>query len=123
MMMLDGSMGTLLCDMASKSFPEELDTKALAKLWSSYFNISHRDTVKLAHTKYLAAGSDYILTNTYQASLKGYLECFPNRSKNDARDFILDGVRIALQAVNDFGPKLKPLVVSLGPYGAYLCNG
>lgn len=123
MMLLDGSMGTLLCDLASRSFPDEIDTIAQAKLWSSYFNISHKDTVKLAHIEYLAAGSDLILTNTYQASLRGYMECFPERSKDEACYFVRDGVRIALEAIKCFEPKLKPLVVSFGPYGAYLCNG
>lgn len=43
-------------------------------LWSARFNASDPKAVIQSHLDFLEAGSEIILTNTYQASVEGYTE-------------------------------------------------
>lgn len=43
-------------------------------LWSARFNATNPSAVVQTHLDFLKAGADAILTNTYQASVEGYME-------------------------------------------------
>lgn len=100
-------------------------------LWSSRFLQSHPQQVLHTHLDFLRAGADVISTNTYQASVDGFVKhlgvsadegiglirCAVELAKT-ARDIYLDECR-------ETGlPKHIPRIAgSIGPYGAYLNDG
>lgn len=82
---------------------------------------------------FILAGAEIIKTNTYQASVDGFMK-YLNFSKEESRNLIKKAIEIAYQAkdqflceVNSIGDKnLKhnPIIfVSIGPYGAFLNDG
>lgn len=97
---IDGAMGSLLQKghLAPGEFAENL-------------NITKPEIIKDIHKKYLASGADIILTNTFGANpLK-----FVNFS-----ELIKAGVKIAKEAVNEFGAADKYVALDIGPTGRLL---
>ena len=66
-LLLDGGLGTCL-----ESEPYNIQFSAATPLWSSHLLISSPETLLDLHQAYATAGSDVILTATYQASLDGF---------------------------------------------------
>ena len=66
-LLLDGGLGTCL-----ESKPYNIQFSAATPLWSSHLLISSPETLLELHQAYATAGSDIILTSTYQASLEGF---------------------------------------------------
>jgi homocysteine S-methyltransferase len=112
MKLLDGSMGT---ELERRGFQI-----SKMKLWSASMLDFEPDVIKSIHRDYIAAGVDYLTTNSYQASIEGFVEC--GYSKEDAIKFINRSVEIAAEAVAASGRDVKVLF-SCGPYGAYLAEG
>ncbi|XP_053680818.1 AP2-associated protein kinase 1 [Anopheles nili] len=99
-------------------------------LWTSRFNATNPAAVLDTHLDYLKAGADCILTNTYQASIEGYMD-FLDLNEDESIQLIKSSVELAKRARTRYlGEKLEnkshkiPWVVgSIGPYGAYLHDG
>ncbi|XP_073988119.1 homocysteine S-methyltransferase YbgG-like isoform X2 [Rhodnius prolixus] len=96
-------------------------------LWASRFLLTDKDICISVHRDFVRAGSKIIRTNTYQASVPGFMKHM-NVSQQDAIKVIKESVSLAKQAIAEeediCGKKLNVQVAgSVGPYGAYLHNG
>jgi len=99
-------------------------------LWSARLVTANPDAIREVHRSYLEAGSDCLITASYQASVPGLIA--QGISKGEARSIIARSVSLACEARDDFGksprkgetPRLQPMVAaSIGPYGAMLADG
>lgn len=112
---LDGAMATELerrgCDLSGP-------------LWSAHVLERSPDTIAAVHREYLEAGSDWLLTASYQISEEGFREL--GRPSVDAAAALRASVDIAAKVEREYrahaGRKLW-IAASLGPYGAALHNG
>ncbi|KAI9136603.1 Homocysteine S-methyltransferase [Paraphysoderma sedebokerense] len=120
---LDGALATVL---ESKSH----DITTSTKLWSSQPLITSPESIYKTHLSYLEAGTDIISTASYQSSIDGFLE--QGLSRAEGEKAMRCAVGIAKKAVDDFSDssaekaqRKRNLLValSLGPYGAVLCDG
>lgn len=96
-------------------------------LWSARFLATNPEAVQQAHFDFLNAGAEIIITNSYQASVSGFMK-YLNLDKASAYSLIKESVRIAKRAVETYmkaNPNAKkPLIAgSVGPYGASLHDG
>ncbi|XP_063617713.1 homocysteine S-methyltransferase-like [Cydia splendana] len=100
-------------------------------LWSARFLHTNPEEVVNAHLDFLRAGADLIITNTYQASIGGFVEHL-GVNEEQAYALIERAVELAKRArtlyLEEFQNFLQndhvPLVVgSVGPYGAHLHDG
>ena len=66
-LLLDGGLGTCL-----ESKPYSIQFSPATPLWSSHLLVSSPETLLELHKAYAIAGSDVLLTATYQASLEGF---------------------------------------------------
>ncbi len=113
-------------------------------LWSAKVLLEDPDAVAAAHSAYLGAGADCVITATYQATFEGLAERGVGRAGAEA--IFRSAVDLAVGARDRFwadlanrawpahGPvgasavqparRIRPLVAaSIGPYGAYLADG
>lgn len=100
-------------------------------LWSARYLYTHPEQVVNTHLDFLRAGAHLIITNTYQASVKGF-EKHLDLTAEQSYDLILQAVELAKRAralyIEEYQTYLQddhiPLVVgSVGPYGAHLHDG
>lgn len=100
-------------------------------LWSARYNLTDPDLVIKTHLDFLRAGAEAILTNTYQASVDGFVEHL-GLSKERSFQLIKETVHLAHSARAEYLKETKaelikpgfPWVVgSIGPYGAHLHDG
>ncbi|XP_043472087.1 homocysteine S-methyltransferase YbgG-like [Leptopilina heterotoma] len=118
--LLDGGFSTQL----SKHVGEKIDGDPL---WTAKFLVTDPMSVLSTHLDFLRAGSDIIQTNTYQATITGFVK-YLNISRNESLKLIHDAVDLAKRAVSIFNEEneyhqtnRKPLIAgSCGPYGAAL---
>jgi homocysteine S-methyltransferase len=96
-------------------------------LWASKFLVSNPDAVYQTHLDFLRAGSDIIQTNTYQATVPGFVH-YLNKSKEESLELIKSAVDLAKGAVKQYKEEIRgsdvsnpePLIAgSIGPYAAY----
>ncbi len=102
-LILDGAMGT------------QLQEKNILKTGESpdYLNITHREDIKEIHKRYLDAGADIIVTNTFGAnSIK--LEEFSLKDK--VYEINYEAVKLAKEVVGDNGF----VSLSIGPTGKFI---
>ena len=99
-------------------------------LWSARLLTANPDAIREVHRSYLEAGSDCLITASYQASVPGLIA--QGISKGQARSIIARSVSLACEACAEFNNspdhgetlRLQPLVAaSIGPYGAMLADG
>lgn len=97
-------------------------------LWSARLLNSDSDAIQDVHASYLNAGTDIIISASYQASLPGFAE--QGIPENTATRLLKKSVQLARAVRDEYWEKatprrkFKPLVAaSIGPYGAYLANG
>ncbi|GJQ67033.1 hypothetical protein Trydic_g8005 [Trypoxylus dichotomus] len=95
-------------------------------LWSARFLATDPQAVIETHLDFLRAGADVIMTNTYQASISGFVQHL-KVSEKEAYDLIMQSVHYVRTACDRFTDEFleldqpKPLIVgSVGPYGASL---
>lgn len=120
---LDGGFATQLSVHVGKSIDGD-------PLWSARFNATDPNAVFRTHLDFLEAGAEAIMTNTYQASIEGYVEHL-HLTEDTSLNLIKSTVRVAQMARNHFlakGPtneqrSVPLLVASIGPYGAHLHDG
>lgn len=116
---LDGGMAT------------ELENKGLlldSPLWSAQVLESSPESIVAVHREYLEAGSDCILTASYQVSIEGFAEI--GRNPKDAAESAVrafhTSAELAERARREYqmtSPRPIWIAGSLGPYGAMLHNG
>ncbi|XP_049877150.1 translin-associated factor X-interacting protein 1-like [Pectinophora gossypiella] len=100
-------------------------------LWSARFLQTHPEQVTNTHLDFLRAGADVILTNTYQASVGGFVKHL-GVTEQEGYALIRRAVEFAKNARNTFlqecressNARRPPMIVgSVGPYGAHLHDG
>lgn len=100
-------------------------------LWSARFIATHPEDVVNTHLDFLRAGADYIITNTYQASVGGFVQHL-GVTPEVGLQLIHEAVALAKRARDIFLEESQeysqegrvPLIVgSVGPYGAHLHDG
>ncbi|XP_008545696.1 homocysteine S-methyltransferase [Microplitis demolitor] len=121
---LDGGFSTQL----SVHVGEEVDGHPL---WTARFLATNPTAVFQTHLDFLRAGADVIITNTYQASIDGFVQHL-GLTKVESFDLITKAVDLAKQALEVYLEEIKdkevsnkkPLIAgSCGPYGASLHDG
>ncbi|KAF5287119.1 hypothetical protein FQR65_LT12342 [Abscondita terminalis] len=98
-------------------------------LWSAKFLRTSPHAVIDTHLDFLRAGADVIMTNTYQASINGFMK-YLNLTAEESYNLIKESVGYAKAARDrfqeEFADNVKPtplIVGSVGPYGASLHDG
>mmetsp|Transcript_49798 Transcript_49798/g.125208 ORF Transcript_49798/g.125208 Transcript_49798/m.125208 type:complete len:324 (+) Transcript_49798:204-1175(+) len=114
---LDGGLATHL---------ETLGADISHPLWSFKMLIEQPELVKQAHLDYMLAGSDIVITSSYQATLPVLAKHGFDRTQAIA--LLKKSVQVAIDAREDFMQQQptqgRPLVAaSVGPYGASTCDG
>lgn len=111
---LDGALGTLLCDTTAPS-------ASVSPLWSSLPLLSSPSTIKTIHEKYLASGADIISTATYQLTHKT-LELAGVTDPEEINRLYALGINLAVDAAAEAGRTSRgsQIALSLGPFGASL---
>jgi len=97
-------------------------------LWSARLLRDAPEEIVAVHRAYLEAGSDCIVTASYQASVAGFVDS--GSTVRQAGDLIRSSVALAERARAEYSaarpaaPNDRPVVAaSIGPYGACLANG
>ncbi|GAA3867311.1 homocysteine S-methyltransferase [Streptomyces sedi] len=90
------------------------------ELWTARVLVEAPERLVTAHSAYLRAGADVLLTASYQASFEGFARRGVGRRA--AAGLLADSVRLAREAA---ASTLRPALVaaSVGPYGAVLADG
>lgn len=99
-------------------------------LWSARFLQTNPEDVYRTHLDFLRAGADVISTNTYQASIGGFVKHL-GVGPEEGLNLIKLAVDLAKRARNTYLEensgavlKFRPLIAgSVGPYGAHLNDG
>jgi len=90
-------------------------------LWTARALRDDTDAIVATHKAYVEAGADIIETSTFQATIQGFSKHW-NLSEQEGEELIASSVHLARQAVEQ-SPKKILIAGSIGPYGAYLCDG
>lgn len=119
-LVLDGGFSTQLSTHVSVPIDKD-------PLWTARCNFTHPRSVYQTHLDFLQAGANVILTNTYQASVEGYMQHL-GLSQAESISLIKATVRLAHEARSQFlrdktNAKAPWVVGSIGPYGAHLHDG
>ncbi|XP_024945830.1 homocysteine S-methyltransferase 1-like [Cephus cinctus] len=98
-------------------------------LWTARFLVTNPEAVFATHLDFLRAGADIIQTNTYQASITGFVQ-YLGISKEESLQLIYNAVDLTKGAVETYLEEIKgnanvvnpkpQIVGSCGPYGASL---
>uniref|UniRef100_A0A182SX20 Hcy-binding domain-containing protein n=1 Tax=Anopheles maculatus TaxID=74869 RepID=A0A182SX20_9DIPT len=121
---IDGGFSTQLAEHIGAKLDKD-------PLWTSRFNATNPGAVLETHLDYLKAGADCILTNTYQASIEGYMD-FLDLNEDESVQLIRASVELARRARTRYlaekklaskSHKIPWVVGSIGPYGAHLHDG
>ena len=97
--LLDGSFSRQL----STHVGEPIDGDPL---WTAKFLASQPDAVLATHLDFLRAGCDIIETNTYQASVTGFVK-YLNISEKESIELIKNAVTLAKKAVAIYKDETK----------------
>ena len=117
---LDGSMGT---GLAEKGF--ELNTA----LWTAGALVTAPKLVQQVHLDYLRAGADCGITDSYQATIPGFMA--QGYTREEAEHYIALSVRLMRETGEQWwqeegkaqGRPHPVTAGAAGPYGAYLADG
>lgn len=109
---IDGGLATEL---------EHLGASIDGPLWSAHVLEDEPTKVAAVHRAYIAAGSQCIVTCSYQVSRMGYAEVGLSAERADSA--LLRSIELARSVVNETPDRHVLVACSLGPYGAALHNG
>uniref|UniRef100_A0AAG5CSX4 Protein kinase domain-containing protein n=1 Tax=Anopheles atroparvus TaxID=41427 RepID=A0AAG5CSX4_ANOAO len=120
---IDGGFSTQLAEHVGAKIDKD-------PLWVSRYNATNPAAVLETHLDYLKAGADCILTNTYQASIEGYMD-YLDLNEDESIKLIKASVELARRArtrylaekLENKSHKIPWVVGSIGPYGAHLHDG
>lgn len=115
---LDGGFSTQLAEHVASNIDGD-------PLWSARFNAVDPDAIIQTHLDFLNNGAEIILTNTYQASVEGYME-YLKLDLQQSVELIKSTVKLAHKARDKFQSSNDehPLIFgSIGPFGAHLHDG
>ncbi|CAG8549150.1 29077_t:CDS:2 [Racocetra persica] len=126
-LILDGGFATELQRVHCKDLS--------SKLWSAAYLSQDPQAIRDVHLSYLRAGADIITTCSYQATISGFIQC--GFSNDQAVSLMQKSVSLAIEAREQFWTeyqkqlhqfnditRIKPLIaLSLGSFGATLCDG
>jgi homocysteine S-methyltransferase len=94
-------------------------------LWSARLLDENPEAIVAAHTAYLKAGAQCLITSSYQASVPGLMD--KGYTQEKAQLLIQKTVSLAEEAIHRMGDNdegMRPLIAaSIGPYGAFLADG
>ena len=98
-------------------------------LWSARVLLENPMAIKKVHQSYLEAGSDCLISSSYQISFEGCQKL--GMSERETMHLLEKSIQITIEAVESFmdevssdASRIRPLVAaSVGPYGAYLADG
>ena len=108
---LDGGLSTAL---------ENNGNKLTTSLWTGELILAKPSEITKAHLDFISAGSEIIITSSYQIS---YLGCSKRGWSESKTDQALRGsTQLAKDAVTASGKVVK-VAASVGPYGAALADG
>ena len=108
---LDGGLSTAL---------ENNGNKLTTSLWTGELILAKPSEITKAHLDFIGAGSEIIITSSYQIS---YLGCSKRGWSESKTDQALRGsTQLAKDAVTASGKVIK-VAASIGPYGAALADG
>ena len=108
---LDGGLSTAL---------ENNGNKLTTSLWTGELILTKPSEITKAHLDFIDAGSEIIITSSYQIS---YLGCSKRGWSESKTDQALRGsTQLAKDAVTASGKVIK-VAASIGPYGAALADG
>lgn len=132
-LLLDGGLGTTL-----EAPPYNVKLAASTPLWSAHLLIDAPDTILAVQTDFVKAGSNVLLTATYQASYEGFAATKRERNQStvtscsefnpqkqgydraEASEYMRKAVAISREAFQRSPDSVQPKLValSLGAYGA-----
>jgi homocysteine S-methyltransferase len=108
---IDGGLSTAL---------ENNGNKLTTSLWTGELIRTAPSEISKAHLDFIAAGSQIIITSSYQLS---YLGCAKRGwSQAETDEALRASTQLAKDAVNNSGKDVK-VAASVGPYGAALADG
>ena len=95
-------------------------------LWSAHLIATNPEAIVRAHTSYLEAGAQCLITSSYQASVEGFRSMGYNQ--RSAERLISKSIRLAELAIENYRKKNISnskifIAASIGPYGAFLADG
>ncbi|CAH2267340.1 jg27523 [Pararge aegeria aegeria] len=100
-------------------------------LWTARFLQTNPEDIVKTHLDFLRAGADVISTNSYQASIGGFMKHI-GVTAEEAYNLIRRAVELAKRARQEYteechnqGMPVRKILIagSVGPYGAYLHDG
>jgi homocysteine S-methyltransferase len=109
MHLIDGGLSTEL---------ERLGAQIQGELWTGRALLENPDLVREAHRAFALAGSEVVISSSYQLSRQGFEEI--GLTSADADEALRQSIRVAKDAVAGTGAKVA---ASIGPYGAVLHDG
>lgn len=104
--LLDGGLATAL---------EDLGNTFTSELWTGEILKSAPDQIRAAHASFVEAGTELIITSTYQVSFPGCM------AKGWTHQEVVDSLKLSVQLARE--AKAPKVAASIGPYGAYLADG
>ncbi|KAK9737845.1 Homocysteine S-methyltransferase [Popillia japonica] len=119
--LLDGGFGSQIGKRINRTIDDDV-------LWSARLLSTNKAEVINTHLDFLQAGANIISTNTYQASIDGFVK-YLNLSERESYDLIKEAVGLARKAISIYKSRnnienTNILVAgSVGPYGAFLHDG
>lgn len=119
--LLDGGLATQI---------ESMGYKLDSDLWSALLIKTHPRVIVEAHKRFLQAGSQIIITSSYQGSKEGFMEVL-QCNETEAVALLKSSVELAKIARAEYlleypggsKPPLIAVAASCGPYGAILHDG
>lgn len=122
------------CAVVDGGFATQLEIHGAAindPLWSALSLIKDPELIKRVHMEYLEAGSDIVVTSSYQATIPGFLS--RGLSMEESESLLQKSVKLAVEARDRFWDKVSKtsghsynralVAASIGSYGAYLADG
>ncbi|MFF9347830.1 homocysteine S-methyltransferase [Streptomyces sp. NPDC014734] len=112
--------GPVLLDGGLSNQLEDQGCDLSDALWSARLLADAPEQIEAAHTAYVRAGAQVLITATYQATFEGFERRGVDRS--GTAELLARGVRLARRAAAGAGRDVW-VAASIGPYGAMLADG
>ncbi|WTE36788.1 homocysteine S-methyltransferase [Streptomyces sp. NBC_01618] len=115
------SEGVLLLDGGLSNQLEAQGCDLSDALWSARLLADGPGQIEAAHTAYVRAGAQVLITASYQATFEGFAQRGIGRA--GAAELFARSVRLARRAAGGVEEREVWVAASVGPYGAMLADG